>query len=425
MLRSTAFCVSLTLLIVCGSVVAEDAAWPGWRGANRDGKSAATGLNTDWKKSPPKLKYIVEGCGKGYASVSIGHGRIYTSGNTSKGQEIVALNQKTGAKEWSTPITDTVPKHGYDGSRTTPTIDGNQLYVVASSGAIACLNADDGKIVWKRDFKDFGGKMMSGWGFSESPLVDGDNVICTPGGSDAIMVALNKTNGEEVWRTKMRDIGGPKTGAGYSSIVISHGAGVKQYVQLVGQGLIGVRASDGEYLWGYSAVANRTANIPTPVVDGDYVFSTSGYGTGAGLVKLDKAGDGVAAKEVYFLNAKTLQNHHGGVVLVDGHIYCGNGHNRGMPVCVKFSDGEVVWGDVRGEGSGSAAVLYADGHLIFRYQSGEVVLLEASTKGYNVKGVLKPEYQEGKSWAHPVIVDGMLYLREQDKLMCYDISDKS
>lgn len=413
-------------LLICSSLSAEEAAWPGWRGPNRDGKSSATGLNKNWEQNPPKLKYMASGLGNGYASVSIGHDRIYSSGNTSRGQEIIALDLQTGGKVWSTPITDVVPKHGYGGSRTTPAIDGEHLYVVASSGAIACLQAADGKIVWQRDFKDFGGKMMSGWGYSESPLVDGDLVLCTPGGDDAMIVALNKSSGEEVWRSKAPDLGAKKKGAGYSSIVVSHAGGVKQYVQLVGQGVIGVRASDGKHLWGYADVANGTANIPTPIVHGDYVFATSGYGTGAALLKLSKEGtDGVSAKEVYFLNANTLQNHHGGVVLVDGHLYCGHGHNRGMPTCVRLEDGEVVWGDVRGEGSGSAAVLYADGHLVFRYQSGEVVLIEATTDGYKMKGVLTPEYQEGKSWAHPVIVNGMLYLREQDKLMCYDVSDKS
>lgn len=427
-MRRTVALLSCLSIIVCAAfATAEEADWPGWRGPNRDGKSDATGLNTNWEQTPPKLKYMSSGLGKGYASLSIGNGRIYTSGNLSDGQAVIALDQQTGAKVWSTLITSEVPKHGYTGSRTTPTIDGDHLYVVASNGAAVCLNSKDGEIVWKREFKDFGGKMMSGWGFSESPLVDGDLMLCTPGGKDAMIVALNKMTGKEVWRSAMPDLGSKKQGAGYSSIVISNAGGVKQYVQLVGQGVIGVRASDGEYLWGYADVANGTANIPTPIIDGDFVFASSGYGTGAALVKIKGDGvDKVSAEEIYFLKAKTLQNHHGGLVLVDGHVYGGHGHGRGMPICVEMKTGKVVWGgDIRGEGSGSAAVLYADGHLIFRYQSGEVALMEATPKGYQLKGVLKPEYQEDKSWAHPVIVDGLLYLREQDKLMCYDISDKS
>jgi outer membrane protein assembly factor BamB len=421
--------VSLTMVLACSTGFAQRADvahWPGWRGADRSGLSPDRGLNTNWEAAPPKLLWMGEGLGKGYASVSLAGGRIFTTGNQSDGQAVSALDAADGRLLWRTPITTASPKHGHEGSRCTPTVDGDRLYVVASSGAIVCLSAVDGRIHWNKDFREkWGGQMMSGWGFSECPLVDGELVLFTPGGKDAMVVALDKQTGAEAWRCAVPDLGGRgRLGAGYSSIVVSHGAGVKQYVQLTGQGVIGVRAADGKFLWGYADVANRTANIPTCLVAGDYVFCSTGYGAGAALLRLSPTGDGVRAEEVYFKDGKEFQNHHGGMVLVDGHVYCGHAHNNGFPICLALATGEIAWGgEQRGPGSGSAAAAYADGHVVLRYQSGEVALIEATPSAYRLKGVLTPAYQEGRSWAHPVIIGGRLYLREQDKLMCYSVRE--
>ncbi|QDU63957.1 outer membrane biogenesis protein BamB [Planctomycetes bacterium Pan216] len=418
---------SLTLSIAqAGSSGADGTAWNQWRGPDRDGLSKETGLSKDWETQRPKLLWMSDRMGTGYAGLAIADGRIFTTGNSDGGQAVVAANQEDGKVIWRRVLTDQVPKHGYQGSRCTPTVDGDRLFVMLSDGTIACLQTDDGKVVWKRHAKDWNGKMMSSWGYSESPLVDGNKVIVTPGGPDAMMVALNKRTGKEIWKSAVPNLGdNGKDGAGYSSAIISNGAGVKQYVQLTGRGLIGVRAKDGKFLWGYNPVANPTANIPTPIASGDYVFGTSGYGTGAALLKLSRAPrGGVKAEEVYFLPAKTFQNHHGGVLLVGDHLYAGHKHNNGFPICLDMKSGDVVWGgDIRGPGKGSAAVLYADGHLIFRYQDGTLALIEATPEEYRLKGTLKPAFQERESWSHPVIVDGKLYLREQDKLMCYDLKE--
>ena len=259
---------------------------------------------------------------------------------------------------------------------------------------------------------------MSGWGFSESPLVDGDRVVCTPGGKNAFMVSLDKKTGATKWSTKIGDTGKKgKDGAGYSSIAISNAGGIKQYVQMTGRGVIGVRAKDGKHLWSYNPVANSTANIPTPVIAGDHVFCSTGYGTGSALLKLD----GKSAEEVYFLKPKVLQNHHGGMILIDGHIYCGHKHNGGDPICVELKTGEIKWGPVKGAGNGSAAVTAVDGHLIYRYQSGHVALIKATPTAYELKGSFMPAHQEAQSWAHPVVSNGKLYLREQNHLMCYEL----
>jgi outer membrane protein assembly factor BamB len=399
--------------------------WPQWRGADRSGMSPDTGLLKDWNQSAPKLLWTAEGMGAGYASVSMVGGRVYTTGNLSDGQAVICLNAADGSVIWKKAMTDAVPKHGYDGSRCTPSIDGERLYAIASSGKIVCLKTADGSEIWSRDFRtEWRGKMMSGWGFSESPLVDGPWVLCTPGGADAMIVALDKVTGQEIWRSQVPTFGDAgRDGAAYSSIVISHACGVKQYVQLVGRGVIGVRASDGKFLWGYDDVANGTANIPTPIVSGDYVFCSTGYGTGSALLRLVKDGAGIKCEEEYFLKGDKLQNHHGQMILKDGYIYCGHRHNNGFPICVEMLTGNIAWGgEQRGPGSGSAAITYADGHLIFRYQSGDVALIEATPSGYHLKGSFKPDYV-GKDpcWAQPVVIGGRLYLRDQDKLMCYDV----
>jgi outer membrane protein assembly factor BamB len=285
------------------------------------------------------------------------------------------------------------------------------------------LRTADGKIVWSRDFRsDWGGRAPN-WSFSESPLVDGERVVCTPGGPDAMIVALNKLNAKEIWRTTVPSLGEKgRDGAAYSSVVISNACGIKQYVQLVGKGVVGVRASDGQFLWGYNGVANGTANIPTPLVSGDYVFCSTGYQTGSALLKLVKKGDGIDCQEQYFLPGRTAQNHHGQMILKDGYVYMGHGHRNGLPMCIELETGKIVWGgQQRGPGSNSAAITMADDHLIFRYESGEVALIEATPEAYRLKGHFKPAYVSGQpAWSHPVVIGGRLYLRDQDKLMCYD-----
>ena len=414
----------LTLgLLAAGTLEISAKDWPQWRGPNRDGKSTETGVIKNWETHPPKLLWMGEGMGGGYAGVAVVGDRIYTTGDlAAAGQGVVAVNAKDGKVVWSTPITDGAPKHGFEGARCTPTVEGGLLWVTTSNGMVACLDTG-GKVLWKKDFgEEWGGKMMSGWGFSESVLIDGDKAVCTPGGPDAMMVALDKKTGKEIWRSKVPEFGQKgKPGAGYGSAVISNGAGVKQYVQMTGQGVIGVRAEDGKFLWGYDHVANDVANISTPVVIGDHVFASTAYGAGAGLVKLAKDGDGVKAEEVYFIDPNKLQNHHGGMVLVNGHIYCGHKQNGGDPVCVDIKTGELKWGPVKAPGKGSAAVSYVDGHLIFRYQNGLLALVEATPDGFKLKGTFKPEFQQKESWAHPVVSGGRLYLREQDRMMCYEL----
>jgi outer membrane protein assembly factor BamB len=424
----------LCLLCVCGcgrspgvsevllppGELGRSGSWPTWRGPNRDAISAEKGLLHSWPSDGPPLKWQSEGLGGGNSSLSIDSGRIFTMGAFKGDCDVLALNFANGRRFWATKI-------GSGDPNGTPTVDGDRVYALDRNGALACLDVAKGGINWHKDFAaDFRGQMMSGWGYSESPLVDGDRLICTPGGREAMIVALDKKTGDVIWKSRAPANLGPLggDGAGYSSIVISHGGGVKQYVQFVGRGVISVRADDGKFLWCYNRVANGSANIATPLVKDDYVFASSAYGAGGALLKLSKSANGVDAKEVYFLNAGKMQSHHGGMVLLGDCIYCGTGQNAGFPLCIDWKTGKINWTGGRGPANGSAAVLEADGNLYFRYDSGTMALIEANPKQYVLKGKFKTAVHNGNDWAHPVVVDRQLFLRDQNALLCYDIAQK-
>ena len=297
--------------------------WPQWRGPQRDGVSTETGLRAGWPEGGPPKIWSATGVGGGFSTVSIADGRIFTMGDRRDGQYVVALDEETGKALWATRVGgphDRDPQ-GYTGSRSTPTVDGDLLYVVTTDGDVQALESATGRPRWRKSLSsDFGGQMMSGWGWAESPLVDGSRVIVTPGGRDAAMVALDKKTGAGVWRTTIPRIGSAGAdGAGYSSIVISNGGGVKQYVQLMGRGVVSVRAADGWYMWGYNRIANNVANISTPVAIDHYVFASTGYNGGSALLEVSPAPDGrVTAAPKYFIDAGRFQNHHGGFVVING-----------------------------------------------------------------------------------------------------------
>ncbi len=393
--------------------------WSGWRGPNRDGLSAESGLQKEWAAGGPELAWKVSGLGSGFSSVAVADGKIYTMGKKGNTTKMLALSTKQGELLWEADM------GAGANPNCTPTVDGNRVYGLTHSGELVCVNAASGVIVWQRNFPtDFKGRMESTWGYSESPVVDGNKLVCTPGGNSAVMVALDKESGELLWSAEMLTVIGDRgqDGAGYSSIVISKIAGRKQYVQLTGRGVIGVDAETGDLLWNYNRIANSTANIPTPIVKGDHVFCSTGYGTGAALIQIQDRGGKFEVVEKYFLESKKLQNHHGGMLLVGEYIYCGHGHNQGFPVCLHMMTGEYAWGPERGAGTGSAAILYADGHLYFRYQSGDMALIEATPAGYKLKGSFRTDEVNGQSWPHPVIAGKKLYLRDQGTLMVYDIA---
>jgi outer membrane protein assembly factor BamB len=398
--------------------------WPQFRGPNRDNLSSDTGLLTQWDAAGPALAWKATGLGLGFSSVAVTRDRIYTMGDLGSDQYVIALSATDGKLLWKTRIGPNWQDR-YPGPRATPTVDGDRLYTLGTEGDLVSLDAATGKERWRKNLAtDFGGAVMSDWKFSESPLVDGDRVVVTPGAQNAALVALDKMTGATIWKAALPPLG-PKgrDGCGYASIVISNGGGVKQYVQMLGRGLVGIRAADGAFLWNYNKVANDVANIPTAALKGDFVFASTGYQAGAALLKLAAAGAGkVTATEVYFLEGRTFQNHHGGFVLVGDSIYAGNGHRNGLPICIDLATGQVRWGgNIRNEGIGSAALTYADGHVYYRYENGVMILVEATPQAYRQKGIFKLPTGDQLSWAYPVVTGGKLYVRDKDTLLVYDV----
>ena len=397
--------------------------WPQFHGPARDSICREEGLLQAWPQGGPKLLWTLEGLGRGYSTVSITRGTIFTMGDRSVGDEefqfVLAFDLQTRKELWATRVG---PPHSDGGPRCTPTVDGDRVYAIGTDGDLVCLDAATGEVRWRRNFvDDFEGQFMAVWKFSESPLVDGNRLICTPGGPQATMVALDKHDGKLVWKCAIPDLG-PKgaDGAGYSSAVVAEICGVRQYVQMVGRGVIAAEAATGRFLWGYNRVANNVANITAPAVRGDYVFASTAYNTGSALLEISRDGDAFQANEVYFIRSRDFQNHHGGIVLLGDYVYGGHGPNRGDPACVELATGKVVWKQ-RAPARGSAAVLYADGHLIYRYDRGEVLLVEASPSDLKIKGRFEAPEDEGPAWPHPVIHQGKLYLRHANLLLCYDL----
>lgn len=415
--RLAALALAVAATTVGSLGVAKD--WASWRGPNRDGIAPEKGLLKEWTEEGPPVVWKAEGYGKGFSSVAVVNGKLFTMGERKGKCYLFGIDSNGGKELWATEV-------GRGDPNCTPTVDGGIVYGLGREGDLVACKADSGELVWRKDFKkDFGGSMMSGWGYSESPLIDGDRLICTPGSNEAMIVALNKKTGDVIWKSSVPDLGQRGGGgAGYSSVVISNAAGVKQYVQLVGRGIVSVAAKDGAFLWNYNRIANGTANIPTPIVKDNYVFCSTGYGTGSALLEIKKAGSKLVAEEKYYLEAKEMQNHHGGMILFGDYVYCGHGHNQGFPLCIELKTGKVAWGGKRGPGGGSAAVLLADGNLYFRYEDGTMALIEATPSEYNLKGSFKLASKNGASWPHPVIVDGLMYIRDQNTLLCYDVRAK-
>jgi outer membrane protein assembly factor BamB len=420
-------CGALVALYMTSAVPGQESAsagrdWPQWRGPNRDAVCLETGLLKSWPAEGPPLLWKHTGLGGGYSTPSIANGKLFGMSYRGNDEVVWCLDEATRKDTWVTRIAGKGRVSYNEGSRCTPTVEGDRVYVVGVSGDVVCLDAGKGTVVWTKNFKkDFAGRMMSGWGYSESPLVDGERVIVTPGGEEAALVALDKKTGATIWKSAVPDSGG----AGYASVMPAEVGGVRMYITWLGGMLVGVSAEDGSLLWKYSQNANQTANIPTVLVKDNIVFCSTGYGSGTAVLKLSYEGGKVKATEVKFHRGRDLQNHHGGMVLVGDHVYMGHGHNAGVPACVEFATGNIAWKPERGVAAGSAAVLYADGHIIFRWQDGTIGLVEANPAEFKLKSTFKqPDRSRAAAWAHPVIANGKMYIRDQDVLLCYEVRAK-
>lgn len=407
---------ALTVLAAAAATAqsAKTGEWPQWRGPNRDGVSRETGLLKTWPAGGPRLLWKANGTGGGYGTPSVAGGKVYGMGYRAQEEVVWALDAQTGKEVWASPVAAANRRgKGYgDGSRSTPTVDGNRVYALGDSGDLVCLDANTGAVAWKKDLvAEFAGG-VPGWGYTESPLVDGNKLIVTPGGRNATLVALNKQSGELIWSAKVPD----GNGAQYSSAIVAEPEGRRQYIQFLSGGVVGIAAADGKLLWRYTSPANGTANISTPIYRDGMVFAASGYNTGGGLARLMAGPEGVSASEVYF--TKNMQNHHGGMVLVGDYLY---GFDRSSLTCLNFKTGEVAWAD-RSVGKGS--VVYADGHLYCRSERGPIALVEANPARYVEKGRFDQPDRSGKdAWPHPVVAGGRLYIRDQDVLLCYEVKN--
>lgn len=440
-LKSPLGAVGFFLLRAALDPLASAADWPQWQGPDRNAISKETDLLKEWPPGGPPLAWKAKGLGGGYGAPSIAAGKIFGMGHRD-GEEIVwALSEKDGKELWVTrlgPAFQQRMPQGKEGPGCTPTVDGDRLYVLGLGGDLACLQVQDGKIVWRKNLRTDWGGIAPPWSYRESPLVDGHKLICTPGGPSATLVALNKLTGETIWKSVVPSRaestpGGSEegrrssgqSGAAYASAIAFDFEGQRQYAQLTAQGLVGIAASDGKLLWRYDKPANSyRIHCATPIYHEGHVFAASAYGAGGGVVKLKKEADGsIKAEEVWF--SRKMQNHHGGVILYEGCLYGANGGNEGgYLICLDFKTGNVLW-DGRDDPERRApkgSVALADRRLYYRTERGTMLLIEPSPKGYLERGRFEqPERTKASAWAHPVIANGKLYLRDQDTLFCYNV----
>ena len=401
---------------------ASAADWPQWRGPQRTGISQETGLLKHWPSEGPKLLWQLTDVGDGYGAPAVAGGRVYVLGNRGMDNEFVqARSVEDGAVLWTTRLgkvgnPDQQPP--YPMARSTPAVEGDRLYAYSSDGDLACLESATGKIVWQKNVRrEFGGQ-PGRWAYSESPLIDGNVLVVTPGGAEATLVALDKRTGTVIWKSAVP--GGDA--AGYASAIAIEAAGRRQYVQFLDKGLVGVDARTGKFLWRYTQTSGGPANIATPVAHEDYVYSTNARRFGGGLVRLVSNKDEVTAVQVYF--ERDVPNTLGGQVLLGPYLY---GTNQEGPVAAEFTTGKVLW---RAAGIGPGAVLLADNRLYVHGENGDMLLIEATPREYREMGRFTPPNQpkrrdsRERAWAHPVVANGRLYIRDLGSLWCYDVRDQ-
>ncbi len=414
MIGSRLFFSSLLLVFLVAQAPRSAAAadFTSFRGPNRDNISSEKGLLKQWPAGGPRLQWTAKGLGQGYSTVSVFRGRIFTMGaSKQQGESVHSLDLVNGNIVWSTKISTAFNASSGPGPRSTPTVDGNRLYALGLAGDLACLDTENGKVIWQKNIlKTFRGR-RPGWSICESVLIDGEKLICTPGAGGATMVALDKVTGDELWRAGVP--GNP--GASYASPIVATVGDVKQYVNFTSNSVVGVRASDGKFLWKQTGSANGTANCSSPLTYQDMVFSASGYGRGGAMLRLSSTGGLTTAKQVY--HTRNMKNHHGGMVVVNGFLFGFN--DGGGLTCLELKTGRVAW---RNRSVGKGAVTYADGHIYLRSEGGAVALVAGSNQKYIEKGRFNQPNRSGRpAWPHPVVANGKLFLRDQDLMFAFDI----
>jgi outer membrane protein assembly factor BamB len=385
--------------------------WPQWRGPNRDGVSAEKGLLQDWPAGGPPLAWKASGAGEGYSSFAASNGRLYTLGARGGTEYVVAFDIATGKRLWEVAHGRRFSNDRGGGPRATPTIEGSMMYAYGASGDLSAIEIGGAapRVVWAINvLKQFGGSNIT-WGLSESPLVLSDRILINAGAPNASIVALKKTDGSVIWKSQGDE-------AGYSSAVLHEAGGIREAIFFTGERALGVDVNTGKLLWSYGQVANRTANIATPIVKGNRVFLSSVYGTGAALLELMPANGGITAREVYF--TRQMKNHHASSVVIGEHLY---GFDDAILKAMKFDSGQIAWQD-RSVGKGS--LVFADNRLYLYSENGVAGLAEASPQAYKEHGRFQLKTGSLPTWSHPIVSGGRLYLRDQDTIYAYDVKAK-
>jgi outer membrane protein assembly factor BamB len=382
--------------------------WPQWRGPNRDGLSLETDLLPAWPEGGPPPVWKATGLGAGYSTVTVDRGRIFTLGASRDTEHLIALDAGSGKEIWRTRIGSRYENNRGDGPRGAPTVEGGRVYALGGNGDLVSAEAATGKVFFRVNLLSRFSASNIGWGISESPLVLEDRVLVNAGGPRGSLVALRKADGSTIWAVESDE-------AGYSSAVVAEIGGVRQAIFFTGERVVGVRVDSGELLWSYRRVANRTANVATPIVRGNRVFVSSDYGTGCALLAIEGAPPSMTAREIYF--HQDMKNHHSSSVLVDDTLY---GFSSAILTALDFETGQVLWRD-RSVGKGS--LVAADGRLYLFSEKGVAGLAEATRAGYREMGRFTIETSGSPTWSHPVVANGRLYLRDQDTLYSYDVQE--
>ena len=383
------------------------AEWFQWRGPNRDGISPETGLLQEWPKAGPPQVWRISGVGNGYSSFSSSGGRLYTLGARAGVEYVIALDRATGKKVWETQNGRRFENDRGDGPRSTPTVDGDRLYVLGGSGDLTALDLATGKKIWSLNIVQKFGGVNPYWGYSESPLIVGDRILINTGGRRAGIDAVAKADGTTLWQQH-------SDGAGYSSPMLMRTGSLNQVIFFTENRTMAVDPRDGRLLWSYNKANNGTANIATPIVRGTRVFVSSDYGTGAALLDVRAAGNIATANEVYF--TRDMRNHHSSSILIGDHLY---GFSSSILTALKFDTGAMAWRD-RSVGKGSLAA--ADNRLYIYSEDGVVGLADASPDAYRERGRFTLSQQSGlPTWSHPIITGGLLVIRDQDAVYAYNV----
>jgi len=413
-LTTVAVVITLGVFVFAWSIIsfAESATtttdWPQWRGPNRDGISTEKGWLSSWPEEGPKELWRIS-VGKGYSSVTVSNGRVYTMGNTEGTDTVYCLDANTGDVIWQHPYSCTTNSGGHPGPASTPTVDGKYVYTLSREGHFFCLNADSGEVVWSKHVNtDFGAKSPE-WDFASSPLILNDMIIADVG----ITLALDKATGDLIWKTK--DYGEAwnikNHGGGYSSPFAFHLNGAQRLAVFNSSGLVILNPKDGQELLLHPWKTSYNVNAVTPIVSGDKVFISSGYNVGCALVKV--SGD----KPTAIWQHKQMKNQFNSCVLWEEHLY---GFDESTLKCLDFQTGDVKW---KQRGLGKGSLMLADGKLIIMGDKGALVIAEASPEGF--KEISRAKVLSGLCWTVPVLSGGKLYCRSHPgDLVCLDVSGK-